>query len=115
MKGKLSVEGITRLNDVAKRMVSKLEYHAHRCGVDLDGVTLSSDGNSDKNFNTVLDDLFNDGGEARCVYFGAVAADYLVRHGYKIESQPHDDRWWIFLERAIDIFNERHSMEVTYE
>jgi hypothetical protein len=51
-----------------------------------------------------LDDIFNDGGEARCEHFADIAWDYALQFG-KFESDKFDAAQWSCIENAITKLN----------
>lgn len=87
------------LEGTARKMATSLIAQAEQAEVDLTGLTID-------NYNEFLDDLFNDGGEVRCEYFGDLAIPYALEFG-KLESPEFDKARWPCFERAIEIVNGR--------
>lgn len=87
------------MEGTALKMATSLIEQAEAAEVDLRGLTID-------NFNTFLDDLFNDGGEVRCERFGDLADPYALEFG-PLESAAFDNARWPCFERAIEIVNER--------
>ena len=52
-----------------------------------------------------LDDIFNDGGYARCERFTDLASDAALAEGYEFESEGWDDLRWRIIDRAFEIWN----------
>lgn len=58
------------------------------------------------NFNVLLDDTFDDGGETRTERFTDLAWDYSLQFG-KLESKGMEDAQWKCITRAIQIVQHR--------
>ena len=83
------------IEEAARKMADNLMNYARKNGVDISGVTL-------KNFNTYLDDQFDDGGEARCERFLDLGDEYAMQFG-DLETKSFDDAKWKCITRAIQI------------
>jgi len=81
-----------RMADVARKMVDSLYSEAEDQGVDLHGLTIN-------NFNTFLDDAFNDGGETRCEHFTDIGWEYSSQFG-PLESRGFEEAQWKVLAEA---------------
>lgn len=88
-------------HETVNRMVNSLLGQAgHHYGItSLKGLTI-------KNFNYFLDDLFNDGGEVRCINFTDLAIEYALQFG-EIESTPFNNAQWSCIESAIKKIQKR--------
>ena len=86
---------------LANEMVRSLEQEAEEQNVSLVGLNR-------KNFNTFLDDAFNDGGEVRCIKFTDIPIDYALRFG-EIESPRFDDARWEVYYLAFDILEKKYN------
>lgn len=75
-------------------MVESLKDAAKSKSKSLEGLTY-------ENFNTFLDDLFNDGGETRCKQFTDLAMDYALQFG-ELESTPFTDAQHKCIKKAIE-------------
>lgn len=89
---------------VAQEMADSLMEQATIFHVDLAGLTID-------NFNSFLDDAFNDGGEVRCIKFTDLAMEYSQYFG-EIESDPFDTAQWNAITRAVEIIQQRIEKEV---
>jgi hypothetical protein len=85
--------------DTIQEMVESLEYQAEKSNVSLKGLTID-------NFNSFLDDLFNDGGFIRCEKFGDLAMEYALQFG-EFESDRFTNKQWDCIEKAIDIITSK--------
>lgn len=83
-----------KLNDTVDRMVASLKEVAEQNNVSLEGIRIS-------NFNTFLDDAFNDGGEVRCERFADLAWDYAFQFG-ELESIQFMNAQWKCILKAIN-------------
>ena len=83
-------------NDTVRKVVKSIREHAKINGVSLLGMTAD-------NFNFYLDDLFADGGEARCVYFVDLVDEYALQFG-DFETVEYENAQWRVLDRALAIF-----------
>lgn len=75
------------------KMVQSLIDEAEYAGVDLSDVDIN-------NFNYLLDELFNDGGEVRCKKFTDIAIEYALGFG-ELETWPFMDAQWKCIDEAI--------------
>lgn len=80
-------------NQTIEDMADSLMAHAEFEEKDLSGLTTD-------NFNTFLDDLFEDGGETRCERFADLAWEYSLRFG-TLESLGQSNAQWKCIEAAI--------------
>ncbi|GAB6427850.1 hypothetical protein bcgnr5372_38220 [Bacillus luti] len=62
------------LPETTNKMITSLEKAAEKHNVSLAGITLN-------NFNSFLDDLFNDGGDIRCEQFADLSWSYAKQYG----------------------------------
>ena len=83
-------------NKSVNKMIKGLEYQAKKHGKSLSGMTK-------KNFNYFLDDLFEDGGEIRCIDFIDHADPYALQFG-DFESDQYEEKRWEVIERALEYF-----------
>jgi len=79
-------------NKIAAEMVENLQRVAEERGVNLSGLTY-------ENFNFFLDDVFDDGGEIRCVRFTDIPDEYCLQFG-PFESESFDHIKWIIIKRC---------------
>ena len=79
----------------ARYAAQSLTAYASRQGVDLTGVTMD-------NFNTFLDDAFEDGGFARCEKFLDKIDPYALQFG-PLESERFDDAKWATIKIAFQM------------
>ena len=86
---------------VVNRMVAEILSLAIENHKDLRGITIT-------NFNSFLDDLFEDGGEARCERFCDLAWPYSLQFG-KLESTEFEAAQWSCIEAAIEELRRRLS------
>lgn len=84
---------------IAEKMVDNLSDHAEKCGVELNGINRH-------NFNTELDDRFNDGGEARCEYFADLGWEYAQEFG-EFGSDDSETALWRVLSSALELLEGR--------
>jgi hypothetical protein len=77
------------------KMVESLLDAAKSNGKSLKGLTY-------ENFNTFLDDLFNDGGEIRCEQFTDLAIDYALQFG-ELESDSFNVAQHKCIKKAIEM------------
>lgn len=77
------------VNEMVQSLIDEAEY----AGIDLSEVTIN-------NFNYLIDDLFGDGGEVRCVKFTDIAIDYALEHG-EFESTRFMDAQWKCIEASL--------------
>jgi hypothetical protein len=84
----------------AMKMARSLAFQAKMHDVSLNGLTID-------NFNSFLDDLFNDGGEIRCEKFIDLADSYALKFG-KLESKEFDNAKWPCIEDAIKFIQEKY-------
>lgn len=87
-----------KFNEVVDRMVKALKVEAKRAGVAESAVREALQ--EDINY---LDDVFNDGGVARCEHFVDLGMDFASKYG-SINSSLFDDVLWDLIEEAIDRF-----------
>lgn len=92
---------MTTLIEAASLAANSLLNKAKQHNIILPELTLD-------NFNTVLDDLFNDGGEVRCVHFIDLTNKYACRFG-PIESTKWEEARWPCIEKAIELVNKRRN------
>ena len=85
--------------EAVSKMVESLLYQAEYHEKSLKGMTI-------KNFNSFLDDLFNDGGEIRCEKFTDLAMEYALQFG-EIESTPFNNKQWSCIESAIETIEKK--------
>lgn len=90
---------MAEFTDTAYKAANSLMRQAELHGVNLKGLTI-------KNFNTFLDDAFNDGGEIRCLKFTDLIDPYACQFG-PIESEAWEEARWPCIERAIQIIQEK--------
>lgn len=86
---------------LAKECVLSLENAAEEKGVSLQGITR-------ENFNTFLDDLFDDGGETRVEKFTDLPDEYALQFG-ELESPEFDKAKWEVLDLAFDILEKKYK------
>lgn len=87
------------LQDTVNEMIDSLKEQAKQHDVsEADIRTLFKD----KRIND-LDDLFNDGGEVRCEYFGDLAFEYALQFG-TFESKGFEEARWKAIELAMKKF-----------
>lgn len=89
--------------ETARRMSNSLLAEALLRNVSLSGLTI-------ENFNTFLDDAFNDGGEVRCEKFVDLALSYSTTFG-EIESDAEERARWGCIEMAFDLLRRMVRVE----
>ncbi|MDA1675399.1 hypothetical protein [Bacillus cereus group sp. TH152-1LC] len=92
---------MSNLEYTINRMVLSLERQAQNHNVSLKGITL-------KNFNNFLNDLFNDGGEIRCVKFVDLSWNYASDFG-RFGSDKFEDAIWRAVEGAVRKLENKYS------
>jgi hypothetical protein len=85
--------------DTVQEMADSLIEYAEHNEVSLEGLTID-------NFNTLLDDRFDDGGYARCEKFTDLAWPYSFQFG-EIESNAQSNAQWKCIKAAIKEVNKR--------
>lgn len=85
-------------NETVQDMIKSLKEKAKERGVSLIGM-------DEKNFNTFLDELFLDGGEARCIDFIDHADEYALQFG-EMESPKFEEARWRVIARALKHFGD---------
>ena len=82
---------------VVLKMVESLLEAARREDVDMNALAKINT----TNFNVLLDDLFNDGGETRCERFCDLGWEYSLQFGH-LESAGCEAAQWSCVEAAIN-------------
>lgn len=88
--------------ETVEAMADSLIETARDRGVDLSDLTY-------QNFNTLLDDRFDDGGEARCEQFTDLGWDYAFQFG-QMDSDGFDNAHHKCIEAAIQHIRVMHSV-----
>lgn len=91
-----------KLAQVAETMADSLLEEAERQGVPLE----SLQGLSKDNFNSLLDDVFQDGGEARCERFTDLGWEYSLQFG-ALESTAQSNAQWKAIQAGVRVFNRK--------
>lgn len=89
------------LQETVDKMIESLEERAEHFEVHLNGI-------NSKNFNTFLDDLFEDGGEVRCEYFTDLTFDYALQFG-EFESNGFESARWQAIEMALNVLSVKYQ------
>ncbi|MGX5608855.1 hypothetical protein ACWKTZ_21015 [Bacillus cereus] len=92
---------MSALENTINRMVLSLERQAQIHNVSLKGITLT-------NFNNFLNELFNDGGEIRCVKFVDLSWNYASQFG-KLGNDKFEDAVWRAIEGAVMKLEKKYS------
>jgi rubredoxin len=98
---------VTKENTVASMVASlKAVLESYEKSLaDLKGITV-------QNFQTMFDDLFKDGGEARCEQFTDLAWPYSLQFG-ELESKGFETAQWECIKEAVEQVIEEVEAETT--